>query len=94
MDIGSMIVGASLFVTGWSVGVTTYGKKVSAHKPPKAICGCTHELSFHDPKAGECHAQEYIPATGSHYSYYERCTCRRYTGPEPLTEYYAPEITE
>jgi hypothetical protein len=25
--------------------------------PPKPICGCGHDLAFHDPRTGECHSK-------------------------------------
>jgi len=60
-------------------------------KPAKAIqpiCGCDHHRSFHDPASGECHGRNYEGA-----GYYSACTCRQYSGPEPLPEYFAPEVT-
>ena len=72
------------------------------YKPPKPVrpvCGCRHHYSFHDPRTGECHGK----MDGKPIKYdewkdptaYEQinCTCRQYTGPTPLPEVYAPEIT-
>jgi hypothetical protein len=56
-----------------------------APKPPKPVCGCTHHHSFHAPATGECHA----PVHGKVMP----CACKQYSGPQPLPEYYAPEIT-
>jgi hypothetical protein len=78
-------------------------------KPVQAICGCSHHYSLHEPKTGECHGatdagrvavrdQNSKPVkdrfgevvfTREH----GRCGCRRYTGPLPLPEYFAPEIS-
>ena len=33
-----------------------------------------------------------IPSTMTRDSYHTQCTCRQYSGPTPLPEYYAPEI--
>jgi hypothetical protein len=58
--------------------------------PPPPICGCEHHLAFHEMD-GEGnptgHCREII---NSHNG--TECGCQRYTGPEPLPEYYAPEI--
>jgi hypothetical protein len=56
-----------------------------ALKPPRPVCGCGHHRSFHDPATGECRA----PVPGKVMP----CTCKQYSGPVPLPEYYAPEIT-
>jgi hypothetical protein len=47
------------------------------------VCGCGHHFSHHDPAMGDCRKLSW----GG-----DKCTCRRYSGPEPLPEYYAPEI--
>ena len=43
----------------------------SAKPPePQPVCGCTHHLSFHNPRTGTCA--------------YDDCKCQQYVGPEPL----------
>lgn len=61
-------------------------------KPSRPVCGCKHELAYHDPKSGQCHSLMYVPGTASHLSRHEPCACRQYSGPQPLPEFYAPEI--
>ena len=85
-------------------------------KTPEPVCGCRHNLAFHDPETGRCNHTEQIilrneevvrhpsgNVVKSPYGELEtivvqtfagerRCGCVRYTGPEPLTQYYAPEI--
>jgi hypothetical protein len=61
-------------------------------RPVRPVCGCEHHHSFHDPQTGQCSftGQEYR----GHGKYEElSCTCRRYSGPVPLPEFYAPEVT-
>ena len=63
------------------------------HHSPKLICGCTHHLAFHDRKTGRCN--NYQPGvheakTGACI----QCKCQQYTGPQPLPEYYPPELTD
>lgn len=68
----------------------------AAPKPVQPVCGCRHHFSFHDPKTGECHnyqegVVERDVKTGS--TTMIQCKCRRYVGPEPLPDLYAPEIS-
>ena len=68
-------------------------------KAPKPVCGCSHHLSFHDPKTRECHGlMKGAPVKFNAWSEPTAwsqvpCTCRQYSGPEPLPEYFAPELT-
>lgn len=79
-------------------------KERAAHDKanPQPICGCTHHFAFHDPKTSACNAQERVLTKSAYYDrdllrqipgmYKERpCPCRRYTGPEPLTTFFAPD---
>ena len=61
-------------------------------KPVEPLCGCDHHHSYHDPKTGECHGRNQIGYWASQY-HYEPCTCRQYSGPVPVPEFYAPEVT-
>ncbi len=78
-------------------------------KPVQPICGCGHHLSLHDPETKACHGSArgtetavrdkagdpVLDSWGYVQTTYEKgpCACRHYTGPEPLPDYYAPEIT-
>lgn len=67
-------------------------------RQPEPVCGCDHHHSFHDPQTGECHAQVRGAVTRFDADEFPiawelvPCSCRRYSGPEPLPEVYAPEI--
>jgi hypothetical protein len=53
-------------------------KKSAALKPPpepQAICGCSHHLSFHNPRTSACAVDD--------------CRCQQYVGPEPLGHVFA-----
>jgi hypothetical protein len=58
-------------------------KKNAALRPPpepQAICGCSHHLSFHNPRTSACAVDD--------------CRCQQYVGPEPLGHVFAqPLIT-
>ena len=62
-------------------------------KSPKPICGCGHHHSYHDPATGACNSLMKVPETGSRLSHHVPCTCKQYSGPVPLPEYFAPEVT-
>jgi hypothetical protein len=82
-----LLAGGGLVLAGYAVGRFTPGRRRQP-KDPKPICGCEHDLSFHDIDSGECHAMVSTPS-----KYKEQCTCRRYTGPTPLDTIYAPPLT-
>jgi hypothetical protein len=47
---------------------------------PQPVCGCTHHLSFHNPRTGECAV--------------DGCRCQQYVGPEPLGHVFAQPILD
>ncbi|MFI6457163.1 hypothetical protein ACIBF6_37105 [Streptosporangium amethystogenes] len=75
--------------------------------PKEPICGCSHHIAFHDLATGQCHSQvrvvtkwgrledDHAPDTEGIPVEWEnqQCPCRRYSGPEPLTTLYAPELS-
>jgi hypothetical protein len=84
--IDGAIIAAVALLTGFVLGRVPGRRGPSERIEP--VCGCDHHHSFHDPKTGACHARVSIGIWD-----YEQCTCRRYSGPEPLPDFYAPEIT-
>jgi hypothetical protein len=62
-------------------------------KPVEPICGCKHHHSQHDPQTGKCHSLMYVEGTNSRVSHHEPCTCRQYSGPVPVPEFFAPEVS-
>jgi hypothetical protein len=69
---------------------------------PKPICGCGHDLAFHNRDTDACHGTnpgtEYVEdearASVTRILVDIPCTCQRYTGPEPLGQIYAPPLTD
>jgi len=58
-------------------------KRRAALKPPpepQAMCGCSHHLSFHNPRTGACAE--------------ENCRCQQYVGPEPLGHVFAQPVID
>jgi hypothetical protein len=93
--IDAMLAGGGLVILGVVVGWFLPVRRISraSSKTPRPLCGCDHELSFHDPASGKCHALLYVPPTQARMSHHVPCPCRQYSGPQPLPEFYAPEIT-
>jgi hypothetical protein len=90
-----MIDGAVIAVAAFLAGqwLPRPHRRRAAPKAPEPVCGCKHHHSFHG-KTGECHALMYVPGTMSRSSHHTACTCRQYSGPVPLAEVYAQEITD
>lgn len=95
-----MIEGALILLVGIGIGrIIRFRARPKAYKPKviKPICGCQHHFALHDPKTGECHGG--FDAYGEAVNYQSKthidgtpCACKVYAGPQPLPEYYAPEI--
>jgi len=60
-------------------------------KTGEPICGCGHHRSFHGPKSG-CSALVRDKGIDGWMGDHHTCPCRQYSGPQPLPEFYAPEI--
>jgi len=77
----SLLLGAAVFASGMLAGRFWPARRrhPKPPKPVKPVCGCGHHVSFHKDRTGLCHAKAW-------------CNCQKYTGPEPMPEYYAPEI--
>jgi hypothetical protein len=91
-----MLTGGGLVLAGLLIGRFAPVRRRSP-KSPKPVCGCRHELAYHDPATGECHGMKTVD---KHNRYGEwigeeqvTCTCRQYDGPTPLPTVYAPEVT-
>jgi hypothetical protein len=47
---------------------------------PQPICGCSHHLSFHNPRTSSCAVDD--------------CRCQQYVGPEPLGHVFAQPLID
>jgi hypothetical protein len=94
-----VIEGALILLVGLVIGRFTPARR-RRPKPPKPvepICGCGHGIHDHDPDTKSCHAQtkayRYDRIEEREvFNKYVPCTCRQYTGPTPLPEFFATEI--
>ena len=93
-----MITGALIAVVCFllGVGVRSLPARRKGPKPVEAVCGCEHHHSMHDPETGRCNASVSVDKYNGIGNWvgkeYKPCACRRYSGPEPMPAYYAPEI--
>ncbi|MEV4129652.1 hypothetical protein [Nocardia sp. NPDC049707] len=83
----TLAIGAGIACAGWAVG--RFGRR-SAAQPAGAQCGCGHDLALHDPKAGTCHAE--LGRKTMVGRVWVQCTCRRYTGPVPVEDFFSRTI--
>lgn len=73
--------------------------RTEREKGPQPICGCEHHFAYHDPETGKCHSMKKVPIEWDDdgdvmKAQLLECECRQYVGPEPLTVFYAPELTD
>lgn len=94
-----MLEGALIALVGVLVGRFMPGRRRGPKPipPPQPICGCTHHFALHDPETKACHGTVKTRkhnAIGDHIGYtYPACACRQYTGPTPMPEFFANEIS-
>jgi hypothetical protein len=95
----AMLAGAFILAVGILAGRLLPGRRPPALPgQPEPVCGCGHHYAEHDPETGECNVSERgepVKWGGSGRAVkweWLDCTCVRYSGPEPLPTYYAPEI--
>jgi hypothetical protein len=101
IDPVSLIIGGGLLAAGYGSGrIGRARRHPKPRKPlpvPKPVCGCGHGIHDHDPTTNKCHSQIKAYRWNSSYGRetldkYVACTCRQYSGPQPLPEIFAPEI--
>lgn len=60
-----MLAGGALVAAGYLIGRYMPGRRRTP-KPPQPICGCGHELAYHDPERGVCRAGVYVESEWDH----------------------------
>lgn len=95
MDPVSLLVGAGIAALFTLVGRFTRRADRTKTGEPRPVCGCGHELAFHDPKTSECHGLVDGDPVGYEAHGYPtaykkvRCSCRQYVGPVPADQLLA-----
>ncbi len=89
-----MLTGAGLLTAGMALGWWLSARHRPSPVPQGPVCGCGHSLSSHRPdtRYRECGAAM-IRAVDNFEVGRVECPCFQYIGPEPLPEYYAPEVS-
>jgi hypothetical protein len=86
-----VIEGALIALVGVLVGRFLPGRRPKQVKQPKAICGCTHSIGFHEGLTGHCTGlmDKWSANTGTRQV---PCTCQHYDGPKSIDTYFAPQL--
>ncbi|GAB3420845.1 hypothetical protein [Flindersiella endophytica] len=93
-----MLIGAAIFAAGMAAGRFLPSRRGGRGKQKEIqpICACGHAVSFHG-EDGRCRAEAEVTEWKEGRwmgNTRQPCTCQKYTGPQPLPTFYAPEITE
>lgn len=87
---------AAVAIIGVLVGRFLPNRRKGPKPAPEPVCGCEHHHSYHDRSTGACgwEGTRFIGTVNGIAQYAATgCACRSYSGPVPLPEYYAPEVT-
>ena len=87
-----MIEGAAILLVGLVAGYLAgrRNRRTAAPKIIEAVCSCRHPRGQHVDGKGACQAKSKESANG--VQMFVPCPCQLYDGPEPLPQFYAPEI--
>lgn len=85
MEFLDTVLGALIAAGAWWVGRRT-ARQETPYKEPEPICGCGHHYSYHR-EGGACAHDGRGRYNKQTQRYENRCTCQKYTGPEPLPTY-------
>jgi hypothetical protein len=91
-----MIEGAAVLLAGLVIGYLAGRSRGRASAPPapkaiEAMCSCNHPRGQHVDGKGACKAENTF-WTPDNWNVFRPCACQLYDGPEPLPQFYAPEI--
>lgn len=93
--VSALVVLGSLGA-GWLLGRHARLKSAPP-EPPQPICLCEHAYGFHDPQTGACQEGTVVNFFSDKRGRYQetlRCDCRRYTGPQPVEQYWVPPAAD
>jgi hypothetical protein len=90
MDPLSVAITLGVLGVGWLIG--RHGRLKSAPKQPKPICLCGHQYGAHDPNTGDCGTAELERV--NYRDVWSDCACVRYTGPQPVEQYWVPPAAD
>lgn len=98
IDPVSAALTAALFGSGWLAGRFARLRRTPKIVQVKPICLCGHHYGTHDPETGACGTQYTVSVTpkfgGYAYDTWVECACVRYTGPQPVEQYWVPPAAD
>lgn len=87
-----------LFAAGWLFGRHARLKRTPERPQLRPMCMCAHHYGAHDPQTGACQAQDkerFQRSPGGNYrDVWVDCPCVRYTGPQPVEQYWVPPAAD
>ena len=99
LDLASVAVTLGALGTGWLLGRHARLRR-TPNQPgqPQPICLCGHHYGTHDSATGGCGAQSkerFQGRPGGDYcDVWIPCACVRYTGPQPVEQYWVPPAAD
>lgn len=87
-----MIEGAAILLVGLVAGYIAgrRNRRTPAPNTTGAVCSCHHPRGQHLDGKGACQTKSKVTVNGTQM--FVPCSCQLYDGPEPLPQFYAPEI--
>jgi hypothetical protein len=92
IDLASVLLAAALFAGGWLLG--RHARLKSTPKPEQPICLCEHHYGAHDPETGQCQVDFWRKPGAGYEPQLADCPCVRYTGPQPVEQYWVPPAAD
>lgn len=97
IDPVSAVVVLGSLGAGWLLGRHARLKRTPTSTQPQPICLCEHHYGTHDPKTGACEASFVTDRHDSRRGLWQErvsCACVRYTGPQPIEQYWVPPAAD
>lgn len=98
IDPVSVAIALALLGAGWLAG--RHARLKATPKPPVPVqpyCLCDHHYGAHDPDTGACNESEVHSFFSDKRGKYQEaldCACLRYTGPQPVEQYWVPPAAD
>lgn len=97
IDPFSVAIALALLGAGWLAGRHARLRAAKPPKPVQPICLCEHHYGAHSPDTGACNASDMRSFFDDNRGRYQEaldCACLRYTGPQPIEQYWVPPAAD
>lgn len=95
-DVALLLVDTACLLVAATAGAVVHARRAGRPERPRdpnLMCGCEHELAYHDPATRVCSATETVRNGSTVYrEIVQACPCKVYTGDLPA-DWYARIIT-